>query len=68
MSSEKEKKGRKKLTLKERVDIIEYSKKNPGLGSRNIASVFQVWQNTNSKNTAEKGGNYGSIRNKPIRI
>ena len=41
MSSEKEKKGRKELTLKEQVDVIEYSKKSPGLGSRNIASVFK---------------------------
>ena len=41
MSSEKGKKGRGELTLKEREDVIEYSKKNPGLGSRNITSFFK---------------------------
>ena len=41
MSSKKGKKGRRELTLKERVDVIEYSKKNPGLGSRNMASFFK---------------------------
>ena len=54
MSSEKGKKGRGELTLKEREDIIEYSKKNPGLGSRNITSFFKCGKtDPNPKNTAE---------------
>ena len=53
MSSKKGKKGRRELTLKERVDKIVFQKESR-VGLRKYSIIFQVWENTNSKNTAEK--------------
>lgn len=32
---------RNELTLKEKVEVIEYVKKHPEVGSRNVAKVFE---------------------------
>ena len=37
----KKKPIRKVLTLKQKVDVVDYVKKNPGTGSRKVADVFK---------------------------
>ena len=35
---------RNELTLKRKVEVIEYVKTNPGAGSRKVARVFECWK------------------------
>lgn len=49
-------KARKVLTLKEKVEVIDYVSKNPGSGSR------KVWQDADSVDPEKQGRHQGRVR------